>query len=334
MLLNSNKLLFILILIVSTLITISANNWLGMWMGLEMNLMAFTPLISKKKDKKSSQAMMIYFLTQSIGSIVLLFSVMINSLIFLSPLLISELTSIMIMISILIKVGAAPFHFWLPEMMVNLNWDECMILMTWQKIAPLTILHNLTPNNWFLYLSVVLSAMAGGIGGLNQTSLRKILAFSSINHLGWMMMFMSMNSSWYKYLTIYSILVILICWMFKSMNALFINQLMTSSPSLFEKLTLTITLLSIGGLPPFLGFLPKWMVIQSMISSGLYFIMVVMMLCSLLTLFYYLRLMTAFILSYSSMNKWISYKKPNKLMLLSFLLINLTLPVFMTVSFF
>nr|WRO45299.1 NADH dehydrogenase subunit 2 [Leptoglossus occidentalis] len=334
MMLNSNKLLFISILIISTMITVSANNWLGMWMGLEMNLMAFIPLISKSKDKKSSQAMMIYFLTQSIGSITLLFSVMINSLIFLSPLLIQELTSMMIMTSIMIKVGAAPFHFWLPEMMANLNWDECMILMTWQKIAPLTVLHNSMPNNWFLYTAVILSAMAGGIGGLNQTSLRKILAFSSINHLGWMMMFMSMNASWYKYLLIYSILVVLICSMFKNMNALFINQLVSASPSLFEKMTLTISLLSIGGLPPFLGFLPKWMVIQSMINSGLYLLMVVMMLCSLLTLFYYLRLMTAFILSYSSTNKWIVYKPPKKILLMSFLLINFTLPIFMVIGFF
>nr|YP_009409419.1 NADH dehydrogenase subunit 2 [Anoplocnemis curvipes]ASH96370.1 NADH dehydrogenase subunit 2 [Anoplocnemis curvipes] len=331
---NSSKVLFLTILISSSLITLSANNWLGMWMGLEMNLMSFIPLISKSKNKKSSQAMMIYFLSQSIGSITLLFSVLINSLVFTYPTLINELTTIMIMISIMIKVGAAPFHFWLPEMMANLNWSECMLLMTWQKIAPLTILSNIMPNNWFLYISVILSATVGSIGGLNQTSLRKILAYSSINHVGWMMMFMSMNTSWYKYLIIYSVLIIMICILMKKKNAFFMNQLVSSSPSLMEKITYTILFLSIGGLPPFLGFLPKWMVIQSLINSGMYLLMVIMMLLSLLTLFYYLRMMTSFILSYSTINKWIVHKTPNSFLLFTFLSMNLTLPVFMIIGFF
>nr|YP_009654862.1 NADH dehydrogenase subunit 2 [Pseudomictis brevicornis]QCI09430.1 NADH dehydrogenase subunit 2 [Pseudomictis brevicornis] len=334
MTLNSNKLLFLIILISSSLVTLSATNWLGMWMGLEMNLMSFIPLISKSKSKKSSQAMMIYFLSQSIGSITLLFSVLINSLVFLYPIMINELTTILIMISIMIKVGAAPFHFWLPEMMTNLNWPECMLLMTWQKVAPLTVLSNMMPNNWFLYFSVTLSAIVGGVGGLNQTSLRKILAYSSINHLSWMMMFMSMNTCWYKYLIIYSTLIIMICILMKKKNAFFINQLISNSPSMMEKFTYTILLLSIGGLPPFLGFLPKWMVIQSMINSHMYLLMVFLMLLSLLTLFYYLRMMASYILSYSTTNKWITYKTPNKFMLSMFLLINLTLPVFMMTGFF
>nr|YP_009472973.1 NADH dehydrogenase subunit 2 [Notopteryx soror]AST10203.1 NADH dehydrogenase subunit 2 [Notopteryx soror] len=333
MILNSSKMLFMVILISSTMITLSANNWMGMWMGLEMNLMSFIPLISKSKNKKSSQAMMTYFLTQSIGSITLLFSILMNSLVFLYPKLINELVVMMMMMSIMIKVGAAPFHFWLPEMMANLSWLECMLLMTWQKIAPLTVL-NMMPKNQFLYISIILSAIMGGVGGLNQTSLRKILAYSSINHLGWMMMFMTMNVSWYKYLVIYSMLIIMVCMFMKMKNVFFINQLMTASPSVTEKITYTVLFLSLGGLPPFLGFLPKWMVIQSMINSNMYLLMVVMMLFSLLTLFYYLRMVMSFILSYSMINKWVVYKASNKFLLLVFLLINLSLPVLMALGFF
>nr|UPI55364.1 NADH dehydrogenase subunit 2 [Manocoreus sp.] len=331
---NSSKILFYIILILSTMITMSANNWLGMWMGLEMNLMAFIPLISKSKNKKSSQAMMIYFLTQSIGSITLLFSIMINSLIFTVPELMNNLTKIMIMISVMIKVGAAPFHFWLPEMMSNLNWSECMIIMTWQKIAPLMILSNINPNNWFMYSVIILSASIGGVGGLNQTSLRKILAYSSINHLSWMMMFMSMSMNWYKYLIIYSLMIMMICLMMKKKNVFFINQLNSSSTSLTEKFMYMMMFLSIGGLPPFLGFLPKWMVIQSMINSELYLILIIMLLFSLLTLFYYLRLMTSYIMSYSIINKWMIKKSMNKELLLMSLLINLMLPVLMIVEIF
>nr|ASA69162.1 NADH dehydrogenase subunit 2 [Clavigralla tomentosicollis] len=331
--LNSSKLLFLTMLVFSTMVTVSSNNWLGMWMGLEINLMSFIPLISKSKNKSSSQAMMIYFLTQSIGSVTLLFSILINSLIFISPFLINEMTKIMIMIGLMIKVGMAPFHLWLPEMMSNLNWMECAILMTWQKIAPLTIMSMILPNNWFIYLAIILSSAVGAIGGLNQTSLRKILAFSSINHLGWMVMFMSMSNSWYKYLMIYSILIMMVCYIFNKKNAYFINQLSSSSSSLMEKYMYVMLMMSIGGLPPFLGFLPKWMVMQSMINSNLLGLMTLMMLFSLLTLFYYLRMMTSYILSYSMMNKFVmSYSKKMPLYLLC--LMNMSLPLFSIFSFF
>nr|UPL65559.1 NADH dehydrogenase subunit 2 [Dicranocephalus sp.] len=328
---NSSKILFSIILFLSTLVTMSANNWIGMWMGLEMNLMAFIPLISKNKEKNSSQAMMIYFLTQSIGSIILLFSILMSSLLTISP-LINNMISL-VMISLFIKLGAAPFHFWLPEMMSNLKWIETSILMTWQKIAPLIILSNLNHSN-ILYISIILSTLVGSIGGLNQTSLRKILAYSSINHLSWMMMFMSMSINWYKYLMIYSILIITLCYFLNWNNIYFINQMNSSSFSLTEKYSYVIMMLSIGGLPPFLGFLPKWMVIQSMIQSNIMFIMIIMMLFSLITLFYYLRMMSALILNYSTINKWNYYKSPNKMLILSILYINLMLPLFLVFSFF
>nr|AFY16897.1 NADH dehydrogenase subunit 2 [Dicranocephalus femoralis] len=328
---NSSKILFLTILFLSTMITMSSNNWTGMWMGLEMNLMAFIPFISKNKEKSSSQAMMIYFLTQSIGSMILLFSILMSSLSIIKPFINDMMLSLM-MISLFIKLGAAPFHFWLPEMLSNLKWMEASMLMTWQKLAPLTILSNLN-NHSIFYISIILSTMVGSIGGLNQTSLRKILAYSSINHLSWMMMFISTSANWYKYLTIYSMLIIMLCYFLNWNNIYFINQMNSSSFSLTEKYFYMIMMLSIGGLPPFLGFLPKWMVIQNMIQSNTMFIMIIMMLFSLITLFYYLRMMSALILNYSTINKW-NFKYPNNALISLILYINLMLPMFSTFNFF
>nr|UPL65650.1 NADH dehydrogenase subunit 2 [Petillopsis calcar] len=331
---NLNKMLFSIMLIFSTLITLSSNNWLSMWMGLEMNLMSFIPLIYEG-NKTSSQAMMTYFLTQALSSMMLLFSMLINPLMFMMlHNNMNKFIMLMMSISIMIKLGAAPFHAWLPEMMANLSWMKCMILMTWQKIAPLFLLSNTILNEWFLYLTIFMCTLVGGIGGLNQTSLRKIMAYSSINHLGWMLMFMMNSSSWYKYLFIYSILVMMVCSMMKTINVFFMNQLILSSPSMMEKYTYSMTFLSLGGLPPFLGFLPKWMVIQTMIASELYLIMVFMMLMSLLTLFYYMRLVCTLLMNYSTTNKWMLTKSPNMFMLFMFLLTNLMLPTFMVMGFF
>nr|AJF94296.1 NADH dehydrogenase subunit 2 [Corizus sp. 'albomarginatus'] len=331
---NMTKVILLFMIMLSSLITMSSNNWMGMWMGLEINLMAFIPFISKNKNKKSSQAMMIYFLTQSLSSVMFLFSILLNAMLFMSPMFIEELIKMMILISLMIKVGAAPFHMWLPEMMSNLNWLECMILMTWQKLAPLTIMNNMIPNNMFVYVSSVMSAMMGAIGGLSQTSLRKILAYSSINHLGWMMLFMSMNSAWYKYLMIYSMMIIMICLLFNMMNIYFINQINSSSYSLTEKYMYIMMLLSLGGLPPFLGFLPKWMVIQSMIKSGLNMLLLIMMLFSLVTLFFYMRMMSSMILSYTMINKWNYMNMNNKLFMFMIMIMNLSLPLSSVFSFF
>lgn len=333
MILNSSKLLFIIMLVIRTIITIRANNWLGIWIGLEINLISFIPFISKIKNKKSSQAIIIYFLRQSIGRIILLFAILTNSLIFINPYIINELIKIIIIIRLIIKVGIAPFHFWLPEIISNLNWLECSILITWQKIAPLTIINNTLPNNLFIYFTVVLSAAVGAIGGLNQTSLRKILAYSSINHLGWIIIFISIRILWYKYLIIYSILIIIVCYIFYKKNAFFINQLIRSSPSLLEKYTYVVVIIRIGGLPPFLGFLPKWIVIQRIINSNLLNLLIIIILLSLLTLFYYLRIISSFILSYSCINK-ISLIKRKKISLFIIWLINLLLPLFSILSFF
>nr|UPL65637.1 NADH dehydrogenase subunit 2 [Hydarella orientalis] len=331
MLWNSSKFLFMLILIFGSMITMSANNWLGMWMGLEMNLMSFIPFISNN-NKNSSKAMMIYFISQSIGSIIMLFSIMMNMLI-LNESLMNTLIKMMIMISIMIKVGAAPFHFWLPEMMANLNWTECFILMTWQKMAPLVILNNLMLINWFFYFSVIMSSIVGSIGGLNQTSLRKMLAFSSINHLSWMMIPISMNMNWYKYLIIYTMCMMMICYFLNKKNTYYLNQLNFSS-FFMEKMVYSIMMLSIGGLPPFLGFLPKWMVIQYMMNSNLNLVLLIMMLSSLLTLFYYLRMISPMILTYSTMNKWSYYNPKNTFMIYFMLMINLSLPLISVISYF
>lgn len=332
MIFNYRKILFLIITILRSLIVLRADNWLGIWMGLEINLISFIPLISKSKNKRTSQAIIIYFLTQRIGRIILLFSILINPLITIN-LYLNELIIIIIFISIIIKVGIAPFHLWLPEIISNISWLEASILLTWQKVGPLFVLNNINPNLWIIYLTAILSAIIGAIGGLNQTSLRKILAYSSINHLGWIVIFISINITWYKYLIIYSILIVLLCIILSENNFYFINQINSSSSSIIEKYSFYIILLRIGGLPPFIGFLPKWIVIQRIIKTNLYLILVIIIIFSLITLFYYLRLVSSITLIYSSINKWNNYPIINNFIIYIIYLINLSLPVFSIINF-
>nr|UPL65520.1 NADH dehydrogenase subunit 2 [Macropes robustus] len=329
--LNASKILFLVMLIASTLLSISSKNWIGIWMGMEMNLMSFIPILAKSKNKKSSKASMIYFLSQSIGSVLLLFFILINKFIMINPMMVEEIMKIGIIISLLIKLGAAPFHNWFPMAMNNLKWTEAMILMTWQKITPMYMLSLFMPNK-FLFISIISSAMIGAIGGLNYTSLTKIMAYSSINHMSWMLIMIQCQMQWFKYLVLYSLTVLMASSFFNHFNAYFLNQINSMNNTITEKLTLSSLLLSMGGLPPFLGFLPKWMAIQSMINNNMIFVLMFLIMMSMLTLFFYMRMISPLILFYSSMSKVYFKMEPIKLMSV-ILFINFLLPLLTIFNF-
>nr|YP_010572570.1 NADH dehydrogenase subunit 2 [Paraphlugiolopsis jiangi]UZH35935.1 NADH dehydrogenase subunit 2 [Paraphlugiolopsis jiangi] len=307
MFMNSSKILFLSTLIMGTLISISSTSWLGVWMGLEINLLSFIPLMSNTKNIMSTEASLKYFLIQAIASSLLLFSLimmflMSNMSIFLNH----EVFLLLISSALLLKLGAAPFHFWFPATMEGLSWWNNLILMTWQKIAPLMLLSYLINMNMFFSIIIISSIGIGSLGGLNQTSLRKLMAYSSINHLGWMIAAMTSGENlWELYFLIYLFLSTAIIFMFNTFQSFHINQnflMMNNDPKI--KFCLFTLLLSLGGLPPFLGFLPKWLIIQAMAELNSLLIVTLMVITTLITLFYYIRItFSAFLFSYTEL-KW------------------------------
>nr|YP_010693256.1 NADH dehydrogenase subunit 2 [Bactrocera nigrotibialis]WCB99061.1 NADH dehydrogenase subunit 2 [Bactrocera nigrotibialis] len=302
---NSAKIMFFFILMTGTLITVSSNSWLGAWMGLEINLLSFIPLMNSN-NLTSTEASLKYFLTQAMASAVLLFAIM---MMYLNNYPIiqdnSSYSNLMIISSLLLKSGAAPFHFWFPNVMEGLSWMNALTLMTWQKIAPLMLI-SYTTQSTFILMAVIASTITGSLGGLNQTSLRKLMAFSSINHLGWMLAAMQANESmWCIYFSFYTFLSFSLTFMFNNFKMFHINQLFNSFfNSKILKFILFLNLLSLGGLPPFIGFLPKWLVIQLLVLKSQYVLMTIMTVMTLITLFFYLRLcFAAFMLNYYE-NNW------------------------------
>nr|UJG45488.1 NADH dehydrogenase subunit 2 [Sylvicola punctatus] len=315
MLNNTAKILFLLTLIFGTMVSISSNSWLGVWMGLEINLLSIIPLMIDNNKLMSTEASLKYFLTQALASSVLLFSIFVMFLfenIIFQLNLNSSAISIMLSSALLLKSGAAPFHFWFPGVMEGLSWMNSLILMTWQKIAPLMVLSYVIFKPFLIYI-ILLSAITGALGGLNQTSLRKLLAFSSINHLSWMIAALMFNEAmWMFYFLMYSFLSFSLIFMFNSFKLFHINQtfsMFNNSPIL--KFSIFTTFLSLGGLPPFIGFLPKWMLINSLISMNQLFVLFFLIMTALITLFFYLRISySAFMLNYTETN-W-NFKFINK----------------------
>nr|QHN56404.1 NADH dehydrogenase subunit 2 [Megaselia spiracularis] len=304
---NSYKLLFLFTLILGTLITISSNTWFSAWMGLEINLLSFIPLMNDTKNLMSSESSLKYFLIQVLASSILLFMVIIymfNYNINFDMINLNNFINLGMISSLMLKSGMAPFHFWFPNVIEGLNWMNSFIILTWQKIAPLMLMSLLMVN--YLFIPIILSMIVGSIGGLNQTSLRKIMAYSSINHLGWMGAAMiSSDILWLNYFLFYMFLSTTLIYFFNINKLFFMNQMYSMFNHSNElKLILFLNFLSLGGLPPFLGFFPKWNVIQMLVNNNQLFLMTTMVVLTLITLYYYMRMCYAgFMMNYYE-NKW------------------------------
>lgn len=246
-----------------------------------------------------------YFLTQALASSVFLFAVILL-LLNIYRKNFNYIIEIIIFSSLLLKRGSAPFHFWFPNVIEGLSWFNCLILITWQKIAPLILISYIIIKPLIL-IRIILSRIIGALGGLNQTSLRKLIAYSSINHLGWILASIyNRDTTWITYFWFYIFLTFSIIFIFNIFKTSHINQLfLLFFKSKLLKYFLFLNLLSLGGLPPFLGFLPKWIIIQTLSINNQLFLLTFIVLITLITLYYYIRLCySAFLLNFY-INNWI-----------------------------
>nr|WBR65509.1 NADH dehydrogenase subunit 2 [Layahima chiangi] len=301
---NLTNFLFTLILMLGSIISISSNSWLGAWMGLEINLLSFIPLLTNLKNLTSTESSIKYFIVQALASTTLLFVVLLLSFNQKYSFEYHSYLNIILNSALLMKMGAAPFHSWFPEVMEGLSWIMSFILMTWQKIAPM-ILISYCLFHKFIYLVIIFSILVGSIGGLNQTNLRSLMAYSSINHLGWMLssLMISLNF-WMIYFLFYSILSLSIINMFYQLNIFYFSQIFSTLSNLpILKFSMFCNFLSLGGLPPFTGFLPKWLIIQNLSMTNMALV-TMMVILTLITLFFYIRLTYSAFMINSSQISW------------------------------
>nr|AER58975.1 NADH dehydrogenase subunit 2 [Anabacerthia variegaticeps] len=291
------KLISTLSLILGTTITISSNHWTMAWTGLEINTLAILPLISNPHHPRAIEATTKYFLVQAAASTLLLFSSTTNALL-TGQWDITQLTHpiscLLMTTAISIKLGLVPFHFWFPEVLQGSSLTTGLLLATVMKFPPISLFLLTSPslNNAMLTILAIFSAALGGWMGLNQTQIRKVLAFSSISHLGWMTIIIIYNPK----LTLitfylYCLMTTAIFMTLKTTKTLKLSSMMTAwtkIPALSA--TLMLTLLSLAGLPPLTGFLPKWLIIQELTKQEMTPTATIIALLSLLGLFFYLRL--------------------------------------------
>nr|YP_009492379.1 NADH dehydrogenase subunit 2 [Triplophysa cuneicephala]AWI69681.1 NADH dehydrogenase subunit 2 [Triplophysa cuneicephala] len=289
-----------------TTLTFASSHWLLAWMGLEINTLAIIPLMAQQHHPRAVEAATKYFLTQATAAAMILFAATTNAWV-MGEWGINDMShpvaSSMTIAALALKIGLAPMHFWLPEVLQGLDLFTGLVLSTWQKLAPLALIIQVAPtvNPMMLTLLGLLSTLVGGWGGLNQTQVRKILGYSSIAHMGWMIIISQyaphltlLALGTYVFMTSAAFLALKVA---SATNVMTMTMMWSKAPVLVS--TTALALLSLGGLPPLTGFMPKWLILQEMAKQQLPLTATVMALAALLSLYFYLRLCYAMTLTIS-----------------------------------
>nr|AAS77731.1 NADH dehydrogenase subunit 2 [Sus scrofa] len=323
-----------------TMLVMISSHWLLIWIGFEMNLLAMIPVLMKNFNPRATEAATKYFLTQATASMMLMMAIIINLLYsgqWTITKMFNPVAMTMMTLALAMKLGLSPFHFWVPEVTQGISLQAGLLLLTWQKLAPLSVLcqisQSINPN--LMLTMAMLSILIGGWGGLNQTQLRKIMAYSSIAHMGWMTAVLPYNTT----MTILNLLIYITTTL--AMFMLLIHSSATTTLSLshtWNKMPIItslmmVTLLSMGGLPPLSGFMPKWMIIQEMTKDESIIMPTLMAMTALLNLYFYMRLaysssLTMFPSTNNMKMKWqFEHTKQMKLLPTMIVLSTLILPM-------
>lgn len=279
---------------------IVSSNWFGVWIGLELNLIRFifysNIIVNINGWGVRKEGVLIYFLIQALGSLLLLFFVIVKC--FFDRwigFLFAGLINSFIFCCLLLKLGIGPFYVWFPYVINKMHWLVGFILITWQKLAPFILCRYFVDIIWVVIISILVSVVVGGIGGFNELLLKKLLAYSSVAHGGWILgLLINESFIFYYYYFIYFFLVFVV------VRLIYVNDIMSLNEFIFSRRMLVgmwwmMSLMSLGGLPPFLGFYIKWIGIFYLLNFNL-LVVLFLILIALVSLFYYLRIIYSFML--------------------------------------
>nr|YP_010960793.1 NADH dehydrogenase subunit 2 [Poraniopsis inflata]WNH38684.1 NADH dehydrogenase subunit 2 [Poraniopsis inflata] len=294
---RSITVLLIVNVVVSTIVVASSHHWFSVWVGLEMNTLSILPILCYQFSPRGVESTVKYFLVQSFSAAIILNVALIQAWLYSSWSVVQPLnvfTSFVLTLALSLKLGLFPCHYWFPDVIQGVGFVQGLVLSTWQKVAPIVVLTYVVNslNSAMLVLISVSSVLVGGWGGLNQTQVRKVLAFSSISHIGWICSVIS-------YSCYVSLIMLVVYVIMNSSMFLISNEFNLSSLSSLSRLAyfnsaagsvVVLIILSLGGLPPLSGFLNKFIALECLIENGGLVASGILVLGSLLSLFFYLRI--------------------------------------------
>jgi NADH:ubiquinone oxidoreductase subunit 2 (subunit N) len=264
------------------------NSWILIWVSLEINTLSFCSIMKNYSKTKIAELSIKYFVIQSVSSVLLVRGMTVSK----SPKLTITFLVFLPLLSLLVKIAASPFQEWFVSITKNSKPSPALILITWQKLAPLfLLLYQAKPIIWpFLFLSIIL----GSVIQINRVNFLEILAYSSVFNLSWIMISVIIsNTIFIMFCVIYWVSVFIVVLYMKNSKQKKIN---TSPNTRKEKLILLIIIANLAGLPPLSGFLAKWMLIKEFAVSNTLFIISAGLILRSINFFVYTRAVSKVIL--------------------------------------
>jgi len=315
--------ILILSSVLGMMVMISSNDLIVFYMGLELQSLALYVLATFNRDQlKSSEAGLKYFVLSALSSGLLLYGC---SLIYgftgstNFDLIADQLNSnqyaltfgiVFILVGLAFKISAVPFHMWAPDVYEGSPTSVTLFFTMVPKIAALTVFirflyvpfFNLI-DQWqmiLIFLSIA-SMLFGAIAAIGQTNLKRLIAYSSISHIGYALAGLATGSndgiqSSIVYITIYILMNLgfFSCLLMMRRNKEYfediedLSGLSKNHPLL--SLSLLIILFSLAGIPPLAGFFAKFYIFKSVLEQSMYFLAIVGLLSTVVAAFYYLRI--------------------------------------------
>nr|ALO20636.1 NADH dehydrogenase subunit 2 [Ptychogena lactea] len=298
------------LVLLGSLVIIMCDHLLVIYLGLELQTFSFFILISKNRSSiKGSEAGLKYFILGALSSGLYLLglslfflsgvSLNLSEVLFMSNDILITIGFILIILSFAFKLALFPLHFWIPDIYEGSSWDIISLLSTLPKISVLTILIQLSINLNILLFCALLSIVIGTIGALNQSKLKRLLAYSGISHMGFIVLGYNLLSIEgyeisYVYMSIYVITMLTVFLMIinspwkkdyyiiELSGLQYINKLLA--------LTWLLIFLSIAGIPPLSGFISKWLILWNIINYDYLVSSLIGIIFSAIGAAYYLRI--------------------------------------------
>ena len=328
-LLRNEYFILALMSILGMLIMVSGHSLLTLYLGLEIMSLSLYALIATARDRTAAiEAALKYFVLGAIASGLLLYGM---SMIYgisgsLNIAQISNFASaatlgsqqtlilnfglVFLVIGVAFKLGAVPFHMWVPDVYQGSPTSVTMFLSSVPKIAAVAILIRLLIDGlgslqhyWsdlFMILAI-LSIAIGSLVALNQTNIKRMLAYSTISHIGFVLMgFVTGVVDGYGAAVFYVLTYILMSLAafgviialnkngFEADQIADFQGLSKSSPWL--ALIMLVVMLSMAGVPPFIGFYSKLFILQQVVAEGYVILAVLAVIFAVISAYYYLQI--------------------------------------------
>lgn len=299
----------LILVFIGSVILILSDNLIILYLGLELQTFSIFILIAKNRNSiKGSEAGLKYFMLGAISSGFFLLSLVILFLYGLDlnlkhilllkedPIVYSSI--ILITVSFCFKLSLFPFHFWIPDIYEGSSWDTVSLVATLPKISMICVLIQILSNSNIILVFSLLSIGIGTLGALNQTKIKRLLAYSGISHMGFIILGTTCVSN--QGSTIGSLYLIIYVLTMLSMFVLIINGNYKSDYIIelggiklinnITAITFILLILSIAGIPPLSGFISKWYLIWVVMDSQFNISSFVIIIFSAIGIGYYLRI--------------------------------------------